>query len=92
MTEKFNSPDMFREALEALRKSLLEQIQNYPPPITACDQQFNHLLEQRDRIGSLLRKLTEAPPEKTGQPDPEADSEILAEARALLAEFGSWTG
>ena len=34
-----------------------EAIRNYPPPIPACDQQFNHLLEERHRLGAALRRL-----------------------------------
>ena len=43
--------------LERARRSILAEIRNYPPPIAGCDQQFNHLLEQRDRIARDLRRL-----------------------------------
>jgi hypothetical protein len=43
--------------LENARRSVLAEIRNYPPPIAACDQQFNYLLEQRDRIAGELSRL-----------------------------------
>lgn len=43
--------------LERVRGKILEEIRSYPPPIAACDQQFNHLLEQRDRISAEIRRL-----------------------------------
>ena len=43
--------------LENARRSILAEIRNYPPPIAACDQQFNYLLEQRDRIAGELSRL-----------------------------------
>jgi hypothetical protein len=43
--------------LENTRRSILAEIRNYPPPIAACDQQFNYLLEQRDRIAGELSRL-----------------------------------
>jgi hypothetical protein len=42
---------------ENARRSILAEIRNYPPPIAACDQQFNYLLEQRDRIAGELSRL-----------------------------------
>ena len=31
-----------------------EQIKNYPTPIAGCDEQFNFLLEELDRLRNLL--------------------------------------
>jgi hypothetical protein len=45
------------EHLENAKRSILAEIRHYPPPIAACDQQFNHLLEQRDRIADELSRL-----------------------------------
>ena len=33
------------------------EINNYPSPIAGCDQQFNHLLEQRANIRKQLKEL-----------------------------------
>jgi hypothetical protein len=43
--------------LEGARSAILAEIRNYPPPIAACDQQFNDLLEQRDRIADEQSRL-----------------------------------
>lgn len=45
------------DRLGEARRSVLAEIRSYPPPITACDQQFNYLLEQRDRIAAELGRL-----------------------------------
>jgi hypothetical protein len=47
-----------RSLLEQQRVRIQEEIANYPPPITACDAQFNHLLEQRSRIARELACMT----------------------------------
>jgi hypothetical protein len=49
-----------KDHLESARRAILEEIRHYPPPIAACDQQFNHLLEQRDRISGELGRLAAA--------------------------------
>jgi hypothetical protein len=49
------------------RKELIDaEIRNYPTPISRCDAQFNHLLEERarlfrelDRLGAIASKRTE---------------------------------
>jgi len=41
-------------ALEKELARTYEEISSYPPPIPACDEQFNYLLEKRDQ---LLREL-----------------------------------
>jgi hypothetical protein len=57
--------------LERARRSILAEIRNYPPPIAASEQQFNHLLEQRDRIARDLRRLAALRRGRsTGETDP----------------------
>ncbi len=46
--------------LEKEKKRIIDEIINYPPPIPACDVQFNFLLEERSRITQELRRLREA--------------------------------
>jgi hypothetical protein len=43
--------------LEAEKWRVMEEIANYPPPIPACDVQFNFLLEERARITRELNRL-----------------------------------
>lgn len=49
-----------RSHLETLRAGVLAEIRGYPPPITACDAQFNHLLERRSRLQEALRTVEAA--------------------------------
>ncbi|MBI3992373.1 MAG: hypothetical protein HY342_03795 [Candidatus Lambdaproteobacteria bacterium] len=39
------------------KNAVREQIWNYPPPIPACDQQFNYLLEQQDLLSQEIARL-----------------------------------
>ena len=43
--------------LESQRNQILDEIRRYPPPIPACDAQFNYLLEKRDRLSVDLNRL-----------------------------------
>ncbi|MEM8743108.1 MAG: hypothetical protein AAGF14_00580 [Pseudomonadota bacterium] len=52
-----DSWDAVREALEARRRSINDEISSYPPPITGCDAQFNHLLEARTQLNKELGRL-----------------------------------
>jgi len=49
-----------RLVLETVRGRISEEIRSYPTPIPACDAQFNHLLETRDRVSQELARLNEA--------------------------------
>ena len=49
--------DKIRAQLETEKVRIYEAIGNYPPPIAACDQQFNYLLEERTRISRELDRL-----------------------------------
>lgn len=50
-------PAELRAALEARRRQLDAEIRSYPTPIPRCDAQFNHLMEERDRIVRELESL-----------------------------------
>ncbi len=47
----------FRLRLEALKETVAEEIRSYPPPIPACDAQFNRLLELRRLLPWELARL-----------------------------------
>lgn len=51
--------EMIRHELQARQRQVIEEIRQYPPPIPACDAQFNYLLEQRDEIARELDRLHE---------------------------------
>lgn len=46
-----------RRHLERIRKPIFAELRDYPQPIAGCDQQFNHLSEQRDGIFRELERL-----------------------------------
>lgn len=48
---------IIKEHLEKEKLRIYDEIRNYPPPIPACDAQFNHLLEERRRISQELAQL-----------------------------------
>jgi hypothetical protein len=52
--------DSLRRDLEALACSVTAEIGAYPPPIPACDAQFNHLLELRRLLPLELQRLEAA--------------------------------
>jgi hypothetical protein len=52
--------DSLRHGLEALATSVAAEIRAYPRPITACDAQFNHLLELRRLVPLEMQRLETA--------------------------------
>lgn len=40
------------------RDAIIDEIRSYPPPIPACDVQYNYLLEQRTRVLRELKQLS----------------------------------
>lgn len=44
--------------LKAARRMLDQEISDYPPPYSACDAQYNHLLSERRRVGRVLQDLS----------------------------------
>jgi chorismate mutase len=46
-----------RVQLDQQKTQVIEAIRSYPPPIPACDAQFNHLLEERARISREIGRL-----------------------------------
>ena len=45
---------MENQEIDARLDTIYEQIKNYPTPIAGCDEQFNFLLLERDRLRNLL--------------------------------------
>ena len=46
-----------KREVEALLGVIYLQIKNYPTPIAGCDEQFNFLLAERDRLRDELEQL-----------------------------------
>ena len=55
--------------LENRKRQIFETIRNYPPPITACDQQFDYLLEQQAGISRELGRMHDACQESLARND-----------------------
>ena len=45
---------MEHQDIAARLDAIYERIKNYPTPIAGCDEQFNFLLSERDRLRNLL--------------------------------------
>lgn len=56
--------------LESQKRKVYDEIGKYPTPITACDQQFNYLLEQQARISEELSRMRTAIAEIGTHDDP----------------------
>ena len=65
------------DQLQKKQQEIIDEIRTYPPPIPACDAQFNYLLEQRTAIQQELRRLTTQ----------QQQSAAANDAQKLLAEF-----
>lgn len=61
---------IIRQQLEHEKGRIYEEIGHYPPPIPACDQQFNHLLDEQKKISGELARLTEAETDSLSADDP----------------------
>jgi hypothetical protein len=55
--------------LEQEKRRIFDEILNYPPPIPACDVQFNFLLAERSKIAQELRRVREVFESGTNEPD-----------------------
>ncbi len=49
--------DALRARLEQTQEAVAAEIRAYPPPIPACDAQYNHLLERRAALSAALARL-----------------------------------
>ena len=62
--------NQIKEHLEIKRKQLADQINKYPTPIAACDQQFNFLLQQRADFATEWARLLETEKTSSRESDP----------------------
>ncbi len=71
--------DGLRVRLDRMQEAVAAEIRAYPPPIPACDAQYNHLLERREALSAALARLDAA--RKDGSSTPQdflASTPILA--------------
>ncbi len=52
--------DALRAQLERMQAAVAAEINAYPPPIPACDAQFDYLLERREALSAALARLDAA--------------------------------
>ncbi len=52
--------DALRARLERTQEAVAAEIRAYPPPIPACDAQYNHLLERRAALTEARNRLDDA--------------------------------
>ena len=76
--------DALRARLDRMQAAVAAEINAYPPPIPACDAQYNHLLERREALSEALARLDAA---REAGADP-AQS-LHAELSALAADRGA---
>jgi hypothetical protein len=70
--------------LTGVRAALADEIRRYPTPIPRCDAQFNHLVEQRDRLSRLLNDLDTA----LDRRDDGAELRLVLQQLPDVASFG----
>jgi hypothetical protein len=63
--------------VEDRKRSVEEEIRNYPAPIPRCDAQFNHLMDQRTKLSQQLSRLR----------GPAEDRLVLSDYVALISAF-----
>lgn len=56
---KFQTLQAVEDQLTARRAALNEEIAAYPGPITGCDAQFNHLLEERAGLNVQIAQFSD---------------------------------
>ncbi len=76
--------DALRARLERMRAAVAAEIRTYPPPIPACDAQFDYLLARREALSAALARLDAARKDGAGP----AQS-LHAELSALAADRGA---
>ncbi len=70
-----------RARLEHVQEAVAKEIRTYPPPIPACDAQFNRLLERREALSEALARLDAARKDGAGP-----SRSLHAELSALAAD------
>ena len=71
-------------ALRSEKARIRREISAYPPPIPACDAQFNYLLEQRNRVAQELSAVTAAARHERSAADKIAALVALVDASQVL--------
>ncbi len=76
--------DALRARLAQTQEAVAAEINAYPPPIPACDAQYNHLLARRAALSEALARLDAARKDGAGP-----SQSLHAELSALAADRGA---
>lgn len=49
------------EELRAAKHAILDELRDYPTPVSGCDAQYNHLIGLRNAVSLALEALNEPP-------------------------------
>lgn len=72
--------------LEHRKEEIYNEIKSYPPPIPACDAQFNYLLELRDVAAQELSQVNALLHESGTDLDPRQTIESFIHSSLLLSK------
>ena len=78
--------EAIRLHLENQRARVNDEIRKYPTPITACDAQFNYLLEERVKLAEELDRLKVARQSPTRRAHLESLGEFIASSNFIIGE------
>lgn len=79
--------------LQRQRDAIINEIRHYPPPIPACDVQFNYLLEQRTQIMREIKRLGHIDPaDQTGLEEFVATSSFLKDSQIRASSLANHLG
>lgn len=73
-----------QQHLRQQQAAIIAEIRSYPPPIPACDAQFNYLLEQRTAIRQELRRAETLAHGNRSQANPGQTLADFVEASSFL--------
>ncbi len=77
---------VIQACLETKKDALSTEIRSYPPPVPACDQQFNYLLAERSRITQALNQLNTLTRQSQMHPNPEKTVEQFIQSSPDIDE------
>ena len=78
--------EAIRLNLENERARVSDEIRKYPTPITACDAQFNYLLEERVRLADELDRLKLAQQSPNREAHLESIDKFIASSNYIRGE------
>ena len=78
---------LLKAHLEEKKREIVEQILYYPPPIPACDAQYNYLLAERDRLTQAIGIIEDGSPNSSLDMLLAATSDLAKETAVAVQEL-----